>query len=78
MRKNTYLKLGLYYSLFEWFNRMYINDKLHIFLTQNYVDRKVRPEQMELVQEYLPEVIWSDGDWEAPDKYWKAEEFFAW
>ena len=57
---------------------MYINDKLHIFLTQNYVDRKMRPEQMELVQQYLPDVIWSDGDWEAPDKYWRAEEFIAW
>ena len=30
---------------------MYINDQL--FDTQHYVDRKMRPEQMELVQQYL-------------------------
>uniref|UniRef100_A0A0A1WHC9 Putative alpha-L-fucosidase n=1 Tax=Zeugodacus cucurbitae TaxID=28588 RepID=A0A0A1WHC9_ZEUCU len=78
IRKETSLKFGLYYSLFEWFNRLYINDKLHIFLEQNYVNRKMRPEQMELINEYLPEILWSDGDWEAPAKYWKAEEFIAW
>ncbi|XP_023296903.2 putative alpha-L-fucosidase [Lucilia cuprina] len=78
LRKNTDLKFGLYYSLFEWFNRMYINDKLHAFLQQNYVTNKVRPEQKYLIQEYLPEILWSDGDWEAPAKYWKSEEFIAW
>ncbi|XP_036339994.1 putative alpha-L-fucosidase [Rhagoletis pomonella] len=78
IRKETTLKFGLYYSLFEWFNRLYINDKLHIFLEQNYVNRKLRPEQIELVNEYLPEILWSDGDWEAPSKYWKSEEFIAW
>lgn len=78
IRKETSLKFGLYYSLFEWFNRLYINDKLHIFLEQNYVNRKMRPEQTELINEYLPEILWSDGDWEAPAKYWKAEEFIAW
>ncbi|CAD7002964.1 unnamed protein product [Ceratitis capitata] len=78
IRKESSLKFGLYYSLFEWFNRLYINDKLHLFLQQNYVERKMRPEQMELINEYLPEILWSDGDWEAPAKYWKAEEFIAW
>ncbi|XP_004519134.1 putative alpha-L-fucosidase [Ceratitis capitata] len=78
IRQESSLKFGLYYSLFEWFNRLYINDKLHLFLQQNYVERKMRPEQMELINEYLPEILWSDGDWEAPAKYWKAEEFIAW
>lgn len=78
MRSVSDLKFGLYYSLFEWFNRMWIDDKLHLLLQQHYVDYKVRPEQMELVQEYLPEILWSDGDWEAPAKYWRSEEFIAW
>ncbi|XP_017021367.1 putative alpha-L-fucosidase [Drosophila kikkawai] len=78
VRKESNLKFGLYYSLFEWFNPLWTDDKLHLLMQQHFVDRKVRPEQMELVQQYLPEIIWSDGDWEAPAKYWRSEEFIAW
>ncbi|XP_068148945.1 putative alpha-L-fucosidase [Drosophila tropicalis] len=78
VREVSDLKFGLYYSLFEWFNRLWIDDKLHLLMQQNYVNQKVRPEQMDLVEQYLPDVIWSDGDWEAPAKYWKSEEFIAW
>lgn len=30
------------------------------------------------VEEFKPEIIWSDGEWEAPDTYWKSKEFLAW
>lgn len=72
------MKFGIYYSLFEWFNRMYIDDKFHGFLQQNYVDNKMLPELKEIVKLFKPEVIWSDGEWEAPDAYWRSKEFLAW
>ncbi len=30
------------------------------------------------VELYKPEVIWSDGEWEASSDYWQAKEFLAW
>jgi len=36
------------------------------------------PEWDDIVNTYKPDVIWSDGDWEMPDTYWKSKEFLAW
>ncbi|XP_044192196.1 tissue alpha-L-fucosidase-like [Thunnus albacares] len=77
VRKRS-LHYGLYNSLYEWFHPLYLNDKKNGFKTQDFVLHKLLPELYNMVVRYRPEVIWSDGDWEAPDTYWNSTQFLAW
>ena len=44
-----------------------------------YFDQdKTYPELYELVNLYEPDVVWSDGDWQGTDEYWRSKEFVAW
>ncbi|XP_071141224.1 alpha-L-fucosidase-like [Mytilus edulis] len=72
------LKFGLYHSLYEWFHPLYLRDKRNNFQTQDFVRAKTMPELYELVNVYKPDIIWSDGEWEAEDTYWNSTEFIAW
>lgn len=78
VRKKGGIHFGLYHSLYEWFNPLYLADKAAGFKTNNFVARKTMPELVEIVTKYRPEIIWSDGDWEAPDTYWNSTLFLAW
>ncbi|XP_074782066.1 tissue alpha-L-fucosidase isoform X2 [Athene noctua] len=72
------IRYGLYHSLLEWFNPLYLADKESDFKTQNFVLKKTMPELYDLVLKYKPDLIWSDGDWEAPESYWNSTSFLAW
>ncbi|CAG5124359.1 unnamed protein product [Candidula unifasciata] len=78
IKNTTNLHFGLYHSLYEWFHPLYLADKESNFSTQNFVNSKTLRELYELVNTYKPDVVWSDGDWEAPDTYWKSQDFIAW
>ncbi|XP_078093949.1 tissue alpha-L-fucosidase-like [Mustelus asterias] len=69
---------GVYHSLLDWFHPFYLYDKQNHFKTQKFVVEKALPELHELVMRYKPDIIWSDGDWEAPDTYWNSTGFLAW
>ena len=76
------LTFGIYHSLFEWFNPLYLADKASNYTaninTSAYL-QKTFGELRDLVERYEPDLIWSDGDDSAPDSYWDApNNFLAW
>jgi len=70
--KKAGLHMGFYYSLYEWYNPVYLND------FENYVDNHMIPQMKDLVMRYTPDIVWTDGEWDKPSKDWKSEEFLAW
>lgn len=70
--KKAGLHMGFYYSLYEWYNPVYLND------FENYVDDHMIPQMKDLVTRYTPDILWTDGEWDKPSRDWKSEEFLAW
>ncbi|CAG5131393.1 unnamed protein product [Candidula unifasciata] len=72
------LAFGAYHSMFDFFNPMFLRDQANHFTTQEFVREKALPELHELVNNYQPDLIWSDGDWMAPSSYWNSTHFLVW
>lgn len=66
------LRMGYYYSLYEWYNPIWMYDK------KKYVDEHLFPQFKDLVSKYKPAVIFSDGEWDLSDTAWKSTELLAW
>ena len=66
------IKMGFYYSLYEWFNPIYKSD------VARYVDQHMLPQLKDLVNRYEPSLIFSDGEWDHPSETWRSTEFLAW
>lgn len=70
--KEKGLRMGYYYSLYEWFNPLYKAD------VNRYVNEHMLPQMKDLVNRYHPDVFWTDGEWDHPSDVWKSTEFLAW
>ena len=70
--RKTSVRAGMYYSLYEWFNPLWKKDP------KKYATEHVWPQMKELINNYEPDVFWTDGDWEAPPETWRSQEFLTW
>lgn len=66
------LRMGFYYSLYEWFNPLYRSN------VKKYVDDYMIPQMKDLVERYKPDIVWADGEWEHPSSTWKSTRFLSW
>jgi len=70
--KKKGLKMGFYYSLYEWYNPLYKED------VNRYVDEHMIPQMKDLVNRYHPDLVWTDGEWDHPSEVWKSTQFLSW
>ena len=70
--RKTSVHPGMYYSLYEWYNPLWLSDR------KKYVSDHMWPQMKELINKYKPDVFWTDGEWDAPASTWKSQEFLAW
>jgi alpha-L-fucosidase len=66
------LRMGIYYSLYEWYNPLWLTDK------PRYVKEHMFPQFKDVVTRYKPSIIFSDGEWEMPSSDWHSPELLAW
>ncbi|MGO9115681.1 MAG: alpha-L-fucosidase [Thermoguttaceae bacterium] len=66
------LKFGFCYSLYEWYNPLWLGDR------KRFVDEHLFPQFKDVVTRYQAAIIFSDGEWDMHSKDWKSEELLAW
>jgi alpha-L-fucosidase len=66
------LHMGIYYSLYEWYNPLWLTNK------QKYVTDHLFPQFKDVVTHTKPAIIFSDGEWELTSAEWHSAELLAW
>ena len=66
------LQMGIYYSLYEWYNPLWLSDK------PRYVREHMIPQFKDVVGHVKPAIIFSDGEWELSSAEWHSPEMLAW
>ncbi len=66
------LRMGIYYSLYEWYNPLWLSDK------PRYVTEHMHPQFKDVVSRYKPSIIFSDGEWDLTSAEWRSPELLAW
>lgn len=69
---STGVRMGLYYSLWDWFNPVWEKNK------DKYIDEVMLPQMYEMVDKYEPAVVFTDGDWIQHYSKWRSLEFLDW
>jgi alpha-L-fucosidase len=66
------LHMGIYYSLYEWYNPLWLSDK------KRYVTEHMIPQFKDVVSHAKPAIIFSDGELELTSEEWHSTEILEW
>jgi alpha-L-fucosidase len=66
------LHMGIYYSLYEWYNPLWLSDR------KRYVAEHMFPQFKDVVKHVRPSIIFSDGEWDMASEEWRTPELLAW
>src|SRR3989338_11482906 len=69
------LSVGLYYSLMEFTTERYSKGKIKV---QKYINNVLIPQLKEIVINFNPDILWTDGDWHHTMETWHSEKFLDW
>ncbi len=76
------LKMGLYYSIWDWFNPYWPEKGQRNDLDDDgrrkYIREVMSPQFKDIVTRYQPSLIFSDGDWWMDDERWETKPLLSW
>lgn len=74
--------MGLYYSIWDWFNPYWSEEQQMIRDCgdglKKYIREVMIPQFKQIVIDYQPSLIFSDGDWWMDDDKWETRPLVAW
>lgn len=68
----TDVKFGVYHSVYEWFNPIYLRNP------EEYAVEHLIPMLKELIEKYQPATLFTDGEWDQTSDVWHSTEFLQW
>ncbi len=68
----TDVRFGVYHSVYEWYHPLYLKDP------EEYAVKHLLPMLKELIEEYQPATLFTDGEWEHESSVWHSTEFLQW
>lgn len=66
------LRMGIYYSLFEWYNPLWLSDH------KRYVTEHLFPQFKDIVEHAEPSIIFADGEWDLTSEEWRSRDLLTW
>ncbi len=68
----TDVRFGVYHSLYEWYNPLYLKNP------EQYALEHLHPMLKEIMTKYEPSTLFTDGEWDQTYETWHSTEFLSW